>query len=262
MDGEPLLGTDGRAATFKRINVQQIKSLVVTLPTPPEQSLIAKTLVDSQKLVSALERLIDKKMAIRQGAMQRLLTGKTRLAGFSEPWVRGSLKQFIPLQRGFDLPTSRVERGDHPVVYSNGVGRYHSKAMVKGPGVVTGRSGTIGKVHFVSEDYWPHNTALWVTSFSRTDARFVFYFLTHLGLERFSSGSGVPTLNRNDAHSFEISVPGNVQEQRAIASVLGEIDSELNALRSHLAKAKAVKQGMMQELLTGRTRLPVKEAVS
>ena len=97
-------------------------------------------------------------------------------------------------------------------------------------------------------------------TYARVDARFAYYFLTHLGLERFTSGSGVPTLNRNDAHSFEVSLPRDRSEQEAIAGVLADADDEVKVLRTRLDKAKAIKQGMMQQLLTGLTRLPVPEA--
>jgi type I restriction enzyme S subunit len=127
--------------------------------------------------------------------------------------------------------------------------------MVKVPGVVTGRSGTIGNVHFVDEDFWPHNTALWVTDFKSNDPKFVFYFLSNVGLERFGTGSGVPTLNRNDVHEFQVCVPATSSEQTAIAEVLSNMDAEIATLETRLEKTRALKQGMMQELLTGRIRL-------
>jgi type I restriction enzyme, S subunit len=120
---------------------------------------------------------------------------------------------------------------------------------------VTGRSGTIGKVQFVEQDFWPHNTALWVTNFRGNDPKFIFYLFSNIGLERFSSGSGVPTLNRNDVHAFPLCFPNSVEEQQSIANALSDMDSEISALQARLAKTRDIKQGMMQELLTGRTRL-------
>jgi type I restriction enzyme S subunit len=203
----------------------------------------------------SLEQLIAKKRQIKQGAMQELLIGKRRLPGFCGEWEVKRLDQFAPLQRGFDLPTSQIQRRDYPVVYSNGVQNRHAKFMVKAPGVVTGRSGTIGNVHFVEEDFWPHNTALWVTDFKGNDAKFVYYFLSIVGLEQFGTGSGVPTLNRNDVHAFRVSVPPTSAEQAAIAEALTEMDAELAGLEQRREKARALKQGMMQELLTGKIRL-------
>ena len=133
--------------------------------------------------------------------------------------------------------------------------------MVKGPGVVTGRSGTIGKVHFIEKDYWPHNTALWVTSFCGNDPKFIYYFYTHIDLGRFLSGSGVPTLNRNDVHQHFASCPP-LPEQRAIAAALSDMDAEITAPKRRPDKVTAVKQGMMQQLLTGTNRLPSPDGVA
>ena len=123
--------------------------------------------------------------------------------------------------------------------------------MVKGPGVVTGRSGTIGKVHFVEKDYWPHNTTLWVTSFRENDPKFIYYLYIHIDLAQFLSGSGVPTLNRNDVHQHLVACP-SLPDQRAIAEALSDVDGLLGALEKLIAK----KQAAMQQLLAGKTRLP------
>ena len=166
-----------------------------------------------------------------------------------------AVREIAPLQRGFDLPTTDVRTGPYPVVYSNGVLRHHNRAMVKGPGVVTGRSGTIGKVHFVAKDYWPHNTALWVTSFLGNDPKFVYYLYTYLDLARFLAGSGVPTLNRNDIHDHHTALPP-LPKQRAIARVLSDVDELIGSLEALIAKKRAIKKAAMQDLLTGTTRLP------
>ncbi len=128
--------------------------------------------------------------------------------------------------------------------------------MVKGPGVVTGRSGTLGKVHYVEGDFWPHNTSLWVTSFCGNVPRFVYHLFAAIGFERFASGSGVPTLNRSDAHTFRVVVPSDKNEQHRISEALSTADAWIQSLRDLLAKKRQIKQGTMQELLTGRKRLP------
>ena len=147
-----------------------------------------------------------------------------------------------PLQRGFDLPTSSLRPGSYPVVYSNGVLNHHCDFQVEGPGVVTGRSGTIGTVTFVEGRYWPHNTSLWVTTFRGNDPRFVFYLYTRINFRRFASGSGVPTLNRNDAHSFEVLIPPSKEEQSTIAAILSDMDADIAGLEQQLAKAHGIKQ--------------------
>ena len=165
------------------------------------------------------------------------------------------LGEIAPLQRGFDLPNPQLKGGVYPVAYFNGIMNYHSNFQVRGPGVVTGRSGTIGKVTFVEDNFWPHNTSLWVTTFNGNDPRFVFFLFTLVGLERFATGSGVPTLNRNDVHAFQVLVPPTNREQTTIAEVLSDMDAEIAALEQRREKTRALKQGIMQELLTGKTRL-------
>jgi len=171
-------------------------------------------------------------------------------------WRSALIKDIAPLQRGFDLPNRMLEEGTTPVVYSNGIERHHNQAMAKGPGVVTGRSGTLGKVHYVDKDYWPHNTTLWVTDFKGNHPKYIYYLYVSIGFERFASGSGVPTLNRNDAHSYEVALPIEHSEQRAIAEALSDVDALLAALEKLIAKKRAIKQAAMQQLLTGKTRLP------
>ena len=229
----------------------------VTVPWAPrtEQQAIATALSDVDALLTQLDRVIAKKRDIKQDAMQQLLTGKMRLPGFWGEWIHKRLVDVAPLQRGFDLPARQVQTGPYPVIYSNGVLKHHHLFMVRGPGVLTGRSGTIGAVHFVEADYWPHNTSLWVTNFNGNSPRFVFYLYTSIGLKDFASGSGVPTLNRNDVHAHRVLMPPTVKEQTAIATLLSDLDTELAALEARRDKTRALKQGMMQELLTGRTRL-------
>ncbi|MBE7374676.1 restriction endonuclease subunit S [Pseudomonas lopnurensis] len=231
------------------------KKLKIPLPSIEEQCAIATALSDMDALLDGLDRLITKKHAIKQATMQQLLTGQTRLPGYSGKWEVKRLAEVAPLQRGFDLPNPDLRSGPYPVVYSNGVLNCHAKFQVHGPGVVTGRSGTIGKVTYVEGPYWPHNTALWVTNFKENDPRFVFYLYTQIGFEKFATGSGVPTLNRNDVHNFEVLTPPTIDEQIAIATVLTDMDAEIAALETRRTKTRALKQAMMQELLTGRTRL-------
>jgi type I restriction enzyme S subunit len=235
--------------------LNQIERLRCPKPPLAEQIAIADLLSDLDQLLSDLDQLMTKKLQVRQAAMQELLTGKRRLPGFEGEWEVKRLGDVAPLQRGFDLPNPKLEDGPYPVVYSNGVMNHHATFQVKGPGVVTGRSGTIGKVHYVANDFWPHNTSLWVTSFRGNDLKFIFYLLSSMGIERFASGSGVPTLNRNDLHDQPIRIPSDTREQVAIAAVLTDLDTNLDASKQQLAKASALKQGMMQQLLTGKIRL-------
>ncbi len=180
---------------------------------------------------------------------------QTEAGVIPEEWNAKPLLNVAPLQRGFDLPTTQLRHGIYPVVYSNGVLNFHNKAMVLAPGVVTGRSGTIGKVNYIEADYWPHNTTLWVTSFKGNDPKYIYYLYQDIKLDRFGTGSGVPTLNRNDVHAFRVAVPP-LAEQRAIATALSDVDALLTAQDKLIAKKRDIKQATMQQLLTGKQRLP------
>ena len=136
-------------------------------------------------------------------------------------WQAKRLGDVATLQRGFDLPTQNRVAGEFPLVSSSGISDTHHKCAVCGPGVVTGRSGSIGNVFFIEEDFWPLNTALYVKDFHGNDPRFVFHLLKKFDLQRFASGAGVPTLNRNFVHDELVSVPP-VPEQRRIVAILDE----------------------------------------
>ncbi len=178
----------------------------------------------------------------------KALVPEIRFAGFTDPWEQRKLGEVAPLQRGFDLPVSQMISGPYPVVMSNGVGGWHSKYAVKGPGVVTGRSGTIGGLQYIEGDFWPHNTSLWVTSFNGNEPKFIYWLYSSLNLERFGSGSGVPTLNRNDVHDQLIGVPCNIAEQRRIGAFFDRLDSLITLHQRKYDKLCVLKKSMLDKM--------------
>ncbi|MGF7083350.1 restriction endonuclease S subunit [Lachnospiraceae bacterium PF1-4] len=152
-----------------------------------------------------------------------------------------------PLQRGFDLPKESMSSGEFPVVMSNGINGYHNEYKIKGPGVVTGRSGTIGNVHYIEKDYWPHNTTLWVTDFKGNNQTFIFFLYQQLDLSRFGTGSGVPTLNRNDVHTEVISMP-NFEEQANIAEYFLCLDHLITLHQRKVENLTKLKKTLLQDM--------------
>jgi restriction endonuclease S subunit len=128
--------------------------------------------------------------------------------------------------------------------------------MVESPGVVTGRYGTIGSVFYVESPFWPLNTTLFARSFHGNYPRFVYYLLKTIDFASHSGKSGVPGVNRNDLHELDVRVPVSLGEQRAIAEALSDADALIESLEALIAKKRQIKQGAMQELLTGKRRLP------
>lgn len=166
-----------------------------------------------------------------------------------EGWFESRLDQFAVLQRGFDLPVQNRIHGDVPIYGSNGVVGYHNESSVKGPGVVTGRSGSIGDVLFVEKDFWALNTSLYIKDFHGNSCKYVYHYLDWFDLSRFGGGTGVPTLNRNDVHCISIVYP-RFPEQQKIATILSSVDDVIEKTRAQIDKLKDIKTGMMQELLT------------
>jgi type I restriction enzyme, S subunit len=174
----------------------------------------------------------------------------------SVSWKKEPLGSIATLQRGFDLPSRLRKRGVVPIITSSGTEDRHSEAKVKGPGVVTGRYGTIGQVFFVRDDFWPLNTTLYVRDFHGNDPLFISYLLRTIDFHTHSGKSGVPGVNRNDLHEIVVPLPPTKTEQEAIAGVLSDADSLIESLEQLIAKKRQIKQGAMQELLTGKKRLP------
>lgn len=136
------------------------------------------------------------------------------------------LNEFVTLQRGHDLPNKDRVAGNIPVVASTGVVGFHNEAKAKAPGVVIGRSGSIGGGQYVTQNYWPLNTTLWVKDFKGHDPRFVYYLMRNIDFTSFNVGSGVPTLNRNHLSSIGVKDLG-LSTERAISNVLGMLDDKI-----------------------------------
>lgn len=147
---------------------------------------------------------------------------------------------FVTLQRGFDLPKTDMRDGPYPVLGSTSIIGHHDEFKLTPPGVVTGRSGSLGIVQYVNQKYWPHNTSLWVKDFKGNDPKFVYYCMQGLDFARFNAGAGVPTLNRNHLDSLEVNVP-SLPIQLRIASILSAYDEmiENNQRRIKLLESMA-----------------------
>ena len=137
------------------------------------------------------------------------------------------LNEFITLQRGFDLPSNKRISGSVPVVASTGIAGYHNEIKVKAPGVVIGRSGSIGGGQYIEKDFFPLNTTLYVKDFKGHYPRFIYYLLKSIDFTSFNVGTGVPTLNRNHLSSILISDLG-IDKEKEIANILGSLDQKIH----------------------------------
>ena len=170
--------------------------------------------------------------------------------GMPQGWVQATLGDAMQLQRGFDLPSGARKEGAVPIIASTGVTGFHDEARVSGPGVVTGRSGTLGAVHFVHEDFWPLNTSLWVREFRLVTPLVAYFMLLELGLSQFNSGASVPTLDRKAVHPMPAMIPSK-PVQTAFEEVAGPMFSQIRVLNQAASKAKQARDALLPHLMSG-----------
>lgn len=170
--------------------------------------------------------------------------------GIPESWHRLPLGELLTLQRGFDLPTKARNDGPYPIYASTGINGYHSEAKVPGPGVVTGRSGSLGTVMYVPSDFWPLNTALWVKEFKRVTPLFASQLLASMHLEQYNGGAAVPTLNRNDVHRVECLCPPKVLLD-AYDDFAQPAADQLTTLERHNAALARARDLLLPRLMNG-----------
>jgi type I restriction enzyme, S subunit len=248
--------------TRAKLNQSDLKEIEILLSPLPEQKKIASILTSVDEVIENTQKQIDKLQDLKTATMNELLTkgiGHTEfkdseLGRIPKSWEIGRFDDFITLQRGHDLPTQDRKKGVIPIFGSNGIVGFHENSIIEQTGVITGRSGSIGDVHFVKGLYWALNTTLYVKDFHENDAEFISHYLRFFELDRFATGTGVPTLNRNDVHNQVISFPP-LEEQLKICEAIGVIESLLATVAMKLSQTQSLKKSLMQDLLTGRVRV-------
>jgi type I restriction enzyme S subunit len=244
----------------KQTNLRREDVLNCPIPIPPtlsEQKAISTALSDVDALISSLEKLIAKKKAIKQGAMQELLTpphkGGKRLSGFSGDWEEKQLDSILTFGSGQDYKHLNI--GDIPVFGTGGVMTYVNDFLFDGESVGIGRKGTIDKPVFLTGKFWTVDTLFYTYNFNNCIPKYIFYLFLTIPWKEYNEASGVPSLNKNTLGKITVFMPDTVLEQKDIAQILSDMDLEIEGLEAKKEKYQGIKQGMMQELLTGKTRL-------
>jgi type I restriction enzyme S subunit len=252
-----------RGASYPAVRDGDIYNEKIPLPPLPEQRNIAAVLELVQRTIEQQERLVALATELKKVLLHRLfkihgLNGEgqkqTEIGSVPQSWCVTRLDEFCVLQRGFDIIKRDQVAGDVPVVSSGGIASYHNVAKVKGPGVIVGRKGTLGKVHYIEGDYWPHDTTLWVKDFKGNDPLFTSYFLKTLQFERYNSGASNPTLNRNTVHAELVAYP-KIGEQQEIGRILRAVDEKA---QMHERKRDALNdlfRTLLHQLMCGQIRV-------
>ncbi|AAO54616.1 restriction endonuclease subunit S [Pseudomonas syringae group genomosp. 3] len=164
----------------------------------------------------------------------------------SSEWREITFGDFVAIQRGHDLPDQNRKLGSVPILGSFGITGYHDTVKAKGPGVTIGRSGaSFGVAAYTDQDYWPLNTALYVTDFKGNHPKFVFYFMRVFDFSGFNSGSAQPSLNRNNLYPVSIRVP-QPNEQMAISKLLAALDDRIALLVETNTTLESIAQALFK----------------
>ncbi len=231
-----------------------VRSIKIPRPAAAEQQAIASALSDADELIESLEQLLAKKRNLKQGAMQELLTGKRRLAGFGAPWNRRKLGELLTIRHGKSQHHVESSDGTYPILATGGQIGWAADFLYDKSSVLIGRKGTIDKPQYMNSPFWTVDTLFYSEIADGNSAKFLYYRFCLIDWKQHNEASGVPSLSAKTIENIEILCPES-DEQTAIAAILSDMDADITALETQLTKARQIKQGMMQELLTGRIRL-------
>jgi type I restriction enzyme S subunit len=249
-------------AGVPHINLALFQNLRVPLPALPTQRQIVGVLSayddlieNTNRRIGILEEMTQRIyrewfVEFRYPGHEEVRLAESQLGLVPEGWQIGTLGDLFTLQRGFDLPTNDRLPGKVPVLAATGKHGTHSVAAARGPGVVTGRSGSLGVVTYVGEDYWPLNTTLWTKELRRATAELTYFILADLDLKTFDSGAAVPTLNRNDIANLPRVLPpaGLVTKFSRFAQEVFRTESVLKAA---IDKLRATRDVLLPRLISG-----------
>ncbi|OXS16195.1 hypothetical protein CGX12_05080 [Zobellella denitrificans] len=250
-----------------------VKSIKIPFPPKEEQTAIANALSDMDALLGSLEALVAKKQAIKTATMQQLLTGRTRLPQFAT-WPDGSPKGYktselgeipedwevvpfgclLSIRHGKNQTNVESSSGQYPIYGTGGQMGAATDFLYDKPSVLIGRKGTINKPRYIEKPFWTVDTLFYSEISSSASAKFIFYKFCMIDWMQYNEASGVPSLNASTIEGVMATFPC-LEEQSAIATILSDMDEETQALEQYLGKNRQIKQGMMQDLLTGKTRL-------
>lgn len=263
-------------------NGKQLSAIEIVVPSKPEQEAIAQSLTDIDELILSLEKLVAKKKAIKQGAMQELLTGKRRLPGFSGKWISGKWEEVLDCFSSGATPyrgNPTFYKGSIKWVSSGELNYNHimdtlehisteakekTNLTIHPAGIflmaITGleASGTRGSCAILDAPATTNQSCMAIYGTDKMSTEYLFHYYVQHGDElafQYCQGTKQQSYTAAIVKKLPIYYPEDVSEQNAIASVLTSMDNEVRALKQKLAKYRQVKQGMMQQLLTGKIRL-------
>ncbi len=251
-------------AVFDSLRCRDIPNFRVKVPSFQEQVEIAETLGALDDRIENLRQTNATLQAIVAALFKSWFVDfdgvppedmqESELGLIPKGWRIGALEDLLVLQRGFDLPVQNRIEGEYPVIAAGGINGTHHKGMVKGPGVVTGRSGVLGNVFLELGDFWPLNTTLWIKEFRAAKPCFSYELLRRFDFSAFNAGSAVPTLNRNHIHCLPQLIPP-AKEVEAFEDIALTLHQRVKENGQQAATLTALRDTLLPRLISGRLRL-------
>jgi restriction endonuclease S subunit len=274
---------NGIGSSVPGFNLGMLKSIELNIPPLPEQKAIAHilgTLDDKIELnrktnetLEAIAKALFKSWFVDFDPVRAKAEGRptglpaeisdlfpdsledSELGEIPSGWEVGGLEKFLVLQRGFDLPAPQRIKGAYPVVAASGISGTHNEPMAFAPGVVTGRSGVLGKVFYIQTDFFPLNTTLWAKEFRLATPIYGYFLLCDIDFAVFNAGSAVPTLNRNHLGSLRFPLP-----PKALVVSFTEVAVDLmkrkEGIVAETSNLSAARDALLPKLISGEIRIP------
>lgn len=244
------------------LNAAIIKSMEIKLPPLKTQRYIADILSSYDNLIENNQ----KQIKLLEEAAQRLYKEwfvdlrfpgheNTKIVdGVPEGWSRTNINEILTFHRGYDLTKNEMKAGRYPVVGSTTVIGYHNEFKIKGPGIVTGRSGSLGKYQFIWDNFWPHNTSLYISDYKDHNIFFVYSLLQTVDFASLNNGGAIPTLNRNVLSNIEVIEPTD-ELQEMFAKIAEPQYQKIKNLEKQNDRLKTARDLLLPKLMSGEVEV-------
>jgi type I restriction enzyme S subunit len=247
-------------STRVKLNQEDLKKIQIKLPPLLEQQKIVEILSTADKVIEKIDQMIEKIEKLKRDLIKELLTKgiwhkefkDTERSRIPKKCETFKISDILKLEYGESLTQTERQKGGFPVLGSNGIVGYHNQSLVKGPGIVIGRKGSIGVVKWIEEDFWPIDTTYYVVLINKSIVlKWLSYKLGSLNLNNLNMATGVPGLNRDIVYAINLQVP-DTQEQEKIVNIIETIEKRIDLLMNKKNIYIKIRKQLMNDLLTNK----------
>lgn len=261
-DNKQAIISKGVGSTVAHLRVPECENIEIKAPDLDIQHRIAD-------ILSAYDDLIEnnqKQIKLLEEAAQRLYKEwfvdlrfpgheNTKIVdGVPEGWSRTNINGILTFHRGYDLTKNEMKAGRYPVIGSTSIIGYHNEFKIKGPGIVTGRSGSLGKYQLVWDDFWPHNTSLYISNYKGHNIFFVYSLLQTVDFASLNNGGAIPTLNRNVLSNIEVIEPEK-KLQDVFAKIAEPQYQKIKNLEKQNDRLKTARDLLLPKFMSGEVEV-------